>query len=344
MTTSRERVVRTLNHLPVDRAPRDLWVQPGLERTRGDELAELLYRYPPDIERADFRYPRGERAQGKPGEVGQHTDAWGCTWQVTEAGVPGEVVGHPVAHASDIANYRPPMEKSDAERMAKVNQACAASHRFVLGWSETRPFDRVQFLRGRSAALTDLSHGTKSIRSLLAMVHDVARKDLQMWADSDVDGVVIRDDWGLPQALRLGPPIFRELFRPLYREYCELLHAKDKFVFFHCAGSAGDLFRDLVQIGIDAIHCEFFAMDLAQLAAEFRGRVTFWGEIDSQYLAPGVKPEATRSAVRRMRDALDFGRGGLVSQCQWNQQTPFSNVAAVFDAWLQPLPMRRELV
>ena len=46
------------------------------------------------------------------------------------------------------------------------------------------------------------------------------------------------------------------LFRPLYREYCEILHAKDKFVFFHSDGNIGDIFGELVKVGIDAIHAQ----------------------------------------------------------------------------------------
>ena len=42
MTTSRERVIRTLNHEPVDRTPRDLWASPSTETSRGDELDEMV--------------------------------------------------------------------------------------------------------------------------------------------------------------------------------------------------------------------------------------------------------------------------------------------------------------
>ena len=46
--TSRERVIRTLNHQAVDRAPRDLWFGPAVEKNRSDEVAEMLRRFPLD--------------------------------------------------------------------------------------------------------------------------------------------------------------------------------------------------------------------------------------------------------------------------------------------------------
>ncbi len=42
--TSRDLVIRTLNHEPVDRVPRDLWYSPGVETLRADEVAEIEVR------------------------------------------------------------------------------------------------------------------------------------------------------------------------------------------------------------------------------------------------------------------------------------------------------------
>jgi hypothetical protein len=341
MITSRQRVIRTLNHQCVDRAPRDLHVVPAIEKGRADELAELLARYPLDIERADFKYPRGERAKGRPYEAGHHTDAWGCVWHVAEPGTPGEVCGHPLAKMADVAQYRPPLELLDASKIARVNQTCADSNRFVLAWTQTGLFSRLQFLCGSAAARTELAHAGPAIRSLLAMLHDFSCQELQMWADSDVDGVAFRDDWSQQDGLAAGPETFRGLFKPLYRDYCDILHAKDKFVFCQCDGQIDDIFGDLVETGIDAIQCQLTGMNLDRLANEFRGRITFWGDIDRQQSLRCGKPDDIRQSVCRLRAALDFGGGGLIAQCQWETKAPFGNLAALFDAWLQPLPMHQ---
>lgn len=341
MITSRERVIRTLNHQSVDRAPRDLRTVAAVEKGRADELAELLARYPLDIERADYKYPRGERAKGRPYEGGQYTDAWGCVWRVAEPGTVGEVCGHPLANLADAAHYRPPMELLDVGKIARVNQSCAGSNRFVLAWTQTRPFARLHYLCGNAAVQAHLNHAGGPMRSLLAMLHEFACQELQMWADSDVDGVAFMDDWSQQDSLAVAPATFRAVFKPLYREYCEILHAKDKFVFCSCDGPIGDIFGDLVETGIDAITCQLGGMNLERLASDFRGRVTFWGEIDRQHSLRCGKPDDIRHAVRRLRSALDFGRGGLIAQCQWESKAPFSNIAALFDAWLQPLSMHQ---
>ena len=45
-------------------------------------------------------------------------------------------------------------------------------------------------------------------------------------------------------------------------------------------------------------------------------------------------PEEVRSSVRRVRAALDDGRGGVIAQCEWGKANPPENIAAVFEAWL----------
>ena len=39
----------------------------------------------------------------------------------------------------------------------------------------------------------------------------------------------------------------------------------------------------------------------------------------------------------RVRAALDDGTGGVIAQCEWGNRDPFENIAAVFEAWDEPL-------
>jgi uroporphyrinogen decarboxylase len=336
--TSRELVIKTLNHQPVPRVPRDLWISCGEDSLRADELAEMTVRYPSDILTVESAPSHGKRSQGKPGKADNFTDVWGCVWRLGDDEA-AELKSSPLADASRIASYRPPAELLDRSRFIKANKTCPATNRFVLAWSEVRPFDRVQLLCGRDAALAGLARGTKETGSLLAMLHELACKELELWAESEVDGVAFRDDWGSPDGLRIAPEVWRDLFRPMYRDYCKILHAKDKFAFFHCEGDVSDIFGDLVKLDIDAIHAQLRLMNIERLAKRYRGRITFWGEIDRQQLQnPGTADEF-RETVLALRRALDFGHGGVIAQCAWDQGVRLQTVAAFFEQWLVPLPM-----
>jgi uroporphyrinogen decarboxylase len=337
--TSRELVVRTLNHDPVPRVPRDVWLPSADDPVRADELAELNLRYPCDIVHPEMAPTHGKRSTGKPDKAGNYTDAWGCVWHVAQRGASPELTSSPLSEPGKIESYQLPAELLERGRWAKVNKSCQSTNRFVLAWSEVRPLDLLRRLRGSEAALVDLARGTKEIRGLLAMLHDFAMKELEQWAATDVDGVAFRDDWGTPDGLLIAPEMWREIFKPLYREYCKLLHAKDKFVFFRSDGNILDIFGDLIKAGVDAIHSQMHLMDVDRLAKRYRGRVTFWGEMDPQQLRSPGATDAFRKEVQNVRKALDFGAGGVIAQCEWEPGVPIQTIAAFFEQWLVPLPM-----
>ena len=336
---SRELVVKTLNHQHVPRVPRDLWVPPGEESSRAEELGEMNLRFPGDIVHPEPNPPHAKRPHGKAGKTGEYADAWGCVWQHGADGTPTPVGQPHLSDAAKLAAYQPPAELLERSRFSKVNRSCQSTNRFVLAWSQTRPFDRLRFLRGGEAALMDLARDTKDIRNLLAMLHDFSCREMELWAETEVDGVAFRDDWGMPEGLLIAPEMWRELFRPLYSDYCKILHAKDKFVFFHSDGNIADIFGDLIKTGIDAIHSQWHLMDFARLAKRYRGRVTFWGEMDRQQLHNPGTIEEFRQSVLAVRKALDFGSGGVIAQCQWDPGVRIQTIAALFEQWLVPLSM-----
>ncbi|MFH1675778.1 MAG: uroporphyrinogen decarboxylase family protein [bacterium] len=335
--TPRERVVKTLNHQPVDRAPRQIWALPGIFMFRQDELDRMLEIYPQDFAYPVFKYGIGNRARGEPCKAGEYTDAWGCVWHVAQSGMIGEVKHPPLLDWSKLDGYRPPYEILDNADLSGVNQSCADSDLFIINGTETRPFERLQFLRGSENVFLDLGYGVKEIKTLLEMLHDFYCRELTMWAETDIDAISFMDDWGSQANMLISPDMFRDLFKPLYKDYCDILHAKGKYVFFHSDGFISPIIPDLIEVGIDALNSQLFCMDIEQLGRLYSSKITFWGEIDRQHILPSGTTEDVRKAVRRVRKALDKGRGGVIAECEWGLNVPFDNIAAVFDEWLRPL-------
>lgn len=338
--TSRDRVIRALNHQSVDRAPRDIWLLPGMEADHADDVAEMNLRFPSDIVHLDTKSPVGKRTKGAPNRSGHYTDAWGCTWQLGHRGAAGPLVDLPLADAAKIASYEPPTELLETARFSRVNRSCEGTSRFMLAWSEARPLDRIQFLRGPEAAVSELVSGNKELRALLVKLQEFSRREIELWALTEVDGLVFGDDLGSPSGPRISPKTWRNLIKPLYREYCEILHAHDKFAFFHGEGHISDVFADLVEVGIDAIHSQqLYQTDFEKLSERFRGQITFWGEIDRKWTEPSGHGSQVHEAVLRVRRALDFGAGGVVAQCAWSPGVPIRSIAAFFEEWMIPLPV-----
>jgi uroporphyrinogen decarboxylase len=333
---SRDRVIRTLNHMPSDRAARDLWLAPGLEAEQADQVAEINARFPSDIVHLHAKAPDGKRIK-RSQSGGPHTDAWGCSWQSVDHVTMTGLIGSPLAGKADPADYEPPSELLEPARFASLNAVCESSGRFALANSEVRPVGRLLQLRGQETAVTELRDDNPRLRLLLAKIHDFYRKEIELWAATQADGVVLSDDLSWVSAAPGHVQVWRGIFKPLLREYCELLHRRDKFVFFRCDGVCGDALEDLVEIGIDAVHSEWRPEELEKLARRYRGRVTFWGGIERARIEPPCCCNQIRDVVSRVRKALDYGAGGVISQISWNRQLPLQSVAAFFEQWLVPL-------
>ncbi|MCC7491559.1 MAG: hypothetical protein IT204_04390 [Fimbriimonadaceae bacterium] len=337
MITSRERVRRTLNHQAVDRAPRDLWARPGVYVRRSEEDRRLLEEFPTDFAGPRYHYGRAARASGSSQEVGEWTDAWGCRWRVLEFGSIGEVVAPPLADWASLAHYQPPWELLHEADLSEVNRSVGETDKYVKVGTETRPFERLQFLRGSEQLFYDLAYGDAHLHRCLAMCHDFFCQEMELWARTDVDGVCFMDDWGTQTALLISPEMWRAVFKPLYGDYCQILRSAGKDVWFHSDGHIAAVYRDLIEIGVTAQNSQLFCMDLEDLAARFNGQVTFWGEICRQNLLPFGTPEQCRAGVRRVRRAMDRGQGGVIAQFEWGTFDPYENAWAIYDEWAKPL-------
>jgi uroporphyrinogen decarboxylase len=331
---SRDRVIRTLNHQSIDRAPRDLWLLPGTEAERPDDVAEISARFPNDVLHLETTRPAGKRCKGDRQKGGPYTDAWGCTWQSGNHGAEEGLIESPLASGSGVATYEPPAELLDPARFAALNPSCEGTGRFTLGSSEVRPLDRICLLRGPEIAVRDLADGNQDLDALLARLHEFFRQEIELWAGTQIDGVVLGDDLTWVAASRAHLKIWRSLFKPLLREYCAVLHRHDKFAFFRCEGTSGEALDDLVEIGVDAVHAQWPQEEFEKHAARHRGRVTFWGGVGRRKIEPPSQCADIREAVFRVRKALDFGAGGVISQVAWGSHVPLQSIATFFEQWL----------
>jgi hypothetical protein len=336
--TGRERMVRALRFMPVDRAPRQLWYLPGIEMFRQDELDAMLERFPPDIlqpQPADY-CGRAEREYGEPAVAGTYIDEWGCRWRMSKSGIIGQVEIPPLRDWAVLDHFRPPTEILEHADLGKVNELCAGSGRFVSAGTTIRPFERMQFLRGTEQLFLDFGYGDARVLKMRDLVHEFFLQELELWTETDVDAITFMDDWGSQGNLLISPSLWRELFKPLYADYCRMIHDAGKFVFMHSDGQIDAIYPDLIEIGVDALNSQLFCMDIEGLGRKYRGRITFWGEIDRQHILPFGSPDEVRAAVRRVRRALDDGNGGVIAQCEWGLDVTAENIAAVFEAWMEP--------
>jgi len=333
--TSREIVTRCLRFEHPERMPRDLWVLPWADYHYPEALQEIRRRFPSDIGGPGSVYRPSPRLRGNPYAVGTYIDEWGCIFTNIQEGVHGEVRTPLLPDIQDWRSIRPPYEILPEDPLAardQVNRNCANTDKFVLAGCP-RPWERYQFIRGSQNAMLDIMEPDAGVTDLLQAIHNFYLTELEFWVTTDVDAISFMDDWGSQSQLLIPPRIWRELFKPLYRDYCDLAHSYGKFAFMHSDGHISEIYEDLIEVGVDAINSQLFCMDIAELGRRFKGRITFWGEIDRQHVLPARDPQVGRNAVRKVAEHLYDPAGGIIAQFEFSAGGNPETAIAIFEEW-----------
>jgi hypothetical protein len=329
--TSRDLVRRALEFAGPPSTPRQAWILPWAEARHPADVARLRAAFPDDIVTAPALYREPLPVVGSRYEKGLYIDEWGCRFSNVHGGVIGIVKEPLIADWDDLPRFRTPDAPLAVDRDG-VNAFCRGTDRFVLAGTLVRPFERLTFIRTMEQALVDLADQPAGLLELIGRIHAHYLKEVEAWAATDVDAIVLMDDWGTQHRMMVAPDLWRRLFKPLYREYNEIARVRGKHVFMHSDGYITDIIGDLIEVGVHALNSQIKCMGAAELGLRFRGRITFWGEMDRQELLPFGTTDDVRRAVREAREHL-YANGGVIAQCEFGPGAKPENVLAVFRAW-----------
>lgn len=342
MTASRDLVYKTLEFNNPERVPRHLWELPWAGIYYPKELKGIKESFPDDILNIEdesitsvegFQIRQGD-TYGNPYEIGTYVDLWGCKFTNRQRGVIGEAK-EPIIKGEDWEDDQELKIPEDCLKINKdkVNEICRSTDKFTLAGDWARPFERLQFIRGTEQLYVDLMIRPKGMYKVMARVHDFYCELLTAWAETDVDALWFMDDWGSQKSLLINPNIWLEIFRPLYREYIDIAHKHGKKIFMHSDGYILDIIPHLIDMGLDALNSQIFCMGIEKLS-QFKGKITFWGEIDRQYLLPKGTLQEIEEAVKSVKKSL-WSKGGCIAQCEFGPGANPDNVYKVFETWDQ---------
>jgi uroporphyrinogen decarboxylase len=326
--TSRELVRRTLEFDKPARIPRQTWILPWAEEHHPDEVARLRREFPDDVQAAPQIYHTPPRLTGTRYAKGRYIDEWGCRFDNIHGGVIGTVIEPLISDWSQLDDLRTPDEVLTIDADA-INGFCRSVDRFVLAGNLVRPFERLGFIRTMEQAMIDLIEQPPELMELLRRMHEHYVREVEAWSRTDVDAIMIMDDWGSQASTLVHPRLFRRLFLPMYQDYVAVARRYGKYVFMHSDGNILGILEDLIGAGIQAINSQVSCMGAAELGRRFRGRITFWGEFDRQKLLAFGTTAETAAAVREFREHL-YADGGVIAQCEFGLGAVPENVMQVF--------------
>ena len=332
--TSRELVKRTLEFRnTTGLVPREVWTLPVARLNWGDAFDSVLRDFPNDVLTArPVMRETSPVTRGDMWKIGTYVDDWGCTFLNRQNGIVGEVKTPLVQDDDwqDWENIHIPENWLSFDN-ADVDAYCDSVDGFVLAGCYPRPFEQLQFIRGTENLMMDLMDPPRNMLRAIERMHEFYCRQLEKWAETKVDALMIMDDWGTQQSLLINPSIWKEMFRPLYQDYINIAKKHGKKMFMHSDGNTLAILPHLIDMGLDAINTQIFCMGFDQLR-QYRGHITFWGEIDRQNLLPYGTPDEIRSAVDRVMENF-WCDGGVIAQLEFGLGARPENVRAAFDQW-----------
>ena len=328
---SKELVIRSLEFDSPQRIPRQCWLLPWAEKRFPAETLRLANEFPDDIIPAAGMYTKPQKYSGNRYDEGYYTDEWGCRFINIQAGLIG-VPSEPLIKSWDqLSSLKPPEEMLAVDK-TQVNSFCKATDKFTYSNSWVRPFERYQFIRTTELAMMDIALDSQEMKTLINTIHNHYLKEVEAWAKTDIDAIGIMDDWGMQKGMIVSPEYFRKYYKPLYKDYVEIARHYNKYVFMHSDGNITEIIPDLIEIGIDSLNSQLFCMNIKELGAKFRGKITFWGEIDRQNILPSGNKADIEAAVNLIYNNL-YSNGGVIAQCEFGPAAKPENIFYVFESW-----------
>lgn len=331
--TSRELVIETLEFRNQNgRVPRHMWILPWAEIHHGEMVDRIHTEYEDDFAEAPVNLSTATIQEGDPYQVGLYKDEWGCLFTNIHEGVIGEVKQAIVNEEEweDVENVHIPRELLTFDRDA-VNEYCKNTDKFVFAGACPRPFEQLQFIRGTENLYMDLMDMPERMETFLKEMHAFYCELLEEWAKTDVDALRFMDDWGSQNTLLINPKLWREIFKPMYKDYINIAKKYNKKIFMHSDGNTLQIIPDLIEMGLDALNAQIFCIGVEKLEP-YAGQLTFWGEIDRQHMLVEGTTEEISSAVKMVKDTL-WRDGGCIAQCEFGPGAKPDNVYEVFHTW-----------
>lgn len=128
-----------------------------------------------------------------------------------------------------------------------------------------------------------------------------------------IDGFFISDDLGTQNSAFFSEDIFREFFKPYYKEIFAKAHELGTHFWLHSCGNIKRFLPEFVEIGLDVIHpIQKYTMDEREIAALYGDKICILAGFDVQNTIPFGSAEDVRREVRYLLDAYRRPEGRLM--------------------------------
>ena len=334
-----DRVRNAMTYKKVDRIPAGLFgTSPEYEKQLGlfvgAETREAMYRkLAVDVWHTGGLVYKGPSLfyQGRPADViqdfyGEH-NPWPPFAQIRTA---DEIMAYPL----------PSIEQFDGEAL---DQEIRSHEEFALCTGiNAAIFHNYLYMCGQENALCLLKEQPDLALAMISRITDFWVDFLKRTLDVAAGrGVFVENcnDFGTQNSMFISAEDFRHFFKPQLKRLCDIAHSYGVLYMQHSCGDVYPILADYLDIGVDVLNpVQVMAKDmaLASVVGQYKGRLAFYGGIDTQYLLPqGPIPEI-QATVRRAVSLFGADGGFILSGSQGlMDDIPYAHAAAMLDVSLR---------
>ncbi|KAA3618679.1 MAG: nucleoside 2-deoxyribosyltransferase [Calditrichaeota bacterium] len=143
------------------------------------------------------------------------------------------------------------------------------------------------------------------VDALMQKIGDLVFSMFEYFAQSDaVDILWYSDDIAFTEGLLLSPETLRQFFFPWLKKIGDLAKAHNKPFIYHTDGVLWEVFDDIIDCGVDAIHpIEPKAMEIAEVKARVGDKLALLGHVDVDLLSRGTPDEVRQKVLQNIKEA-----------------------------------------
>ena len=318
---SRDRVIATLEHKPVDRvAIGEMWIDPKVVRSiiDSDDWNDLADHLDLDIVAVPTMVYDDDEVEwvDRDGARPIFRDKWGALQTLTEEAVPVPTKPPRIDTAEDLAKYVPP-DPGESPVIAKIK---ALKERYpngekaiaVVGESGWAP---AVFMRGGMENLfLDFAMRPDFVKDIMKIGTDYYSELLPMLIEAGADICFLGDDYSDKNGPMMSPKQFDELILPCDAKVVASIKKVGGYVIKHTDGDIRKIMDQLVGTGLDCLGPleDVPGMEMDAILDKYPGKVCVMGNVSVDILSRGTE-EQVIAATKHLLETVSIKGGHIMS-------------------------------
>lgn len=305
----------------------DMWIYPWIYEERREAFETFMDAQIKDVDFIDVVMPDNFKA---PDDDPNYKWAPEYVSEKTNVGIDENCVAKEWDVMEDVYASFPTTEYPGLIPPNKLNHEKYIVARWIFCF-----FERMWSLRGMENSLTDFYEYPEEVHRLFQKLTDYYMRIMErIKEEAGADAIFVTDDIGTQNSPFFSLGIFREFFKPYYKQLIDKAHSLGMHFWLHTCGNIELYLEDFIEIGLDVIHpIQKYTMDYKHIAETYGDRICLLVGFDVQQTIPFGTPEAVRQEVRDLIDTFSREDGrfmltmGNGSTLDWK----LSSLEALYD-------------